>query len=438
MSLIRLLTQPVAAPPPRISRPRERQYGPAVQAVLRVAWHAANCICAKRLVPFLPTLLPALERHGHLTLSDELRRQLLAMSPATADRILRSIRRDGALRGISTTKAGTLLKHQVPVRTFTDWDNAQPGFFEIDLVAHCGGTAEGPFLYTLVLTDVATGWTECLPLLNRSHHVVLQALTQARQLLPMPLLGIDSDNGKEFLNNELVAYCAREQITFTRGRAYKKNDQCFVEQKNGAIVRHFIGYDRYEGQRAYRQLTERYRALRLYVNFFQPSMKLREKTREGSHVQRRYDQAQTPWQRLQTAQVLDQAHQTRLDGIFAELDPLRLLTQLERLQDALWQLAVFATLSQPLPPSHVETVAFRRDACVAEQAAEGEAQPLLLPADDVTAPARQKRAYRRQRPPKGPRTYRTRPDPFADVIAERYQRLEANPELTATQLFGAL
>lgn len=433
---IRLLSRPVVAPRPAITRPRERRYGPEIQAALRVAWEAANCICAKRLVPFLPELVPHLERHGHLKLADQLRDQLLAISPATADRLLTPIRRDPSLRGISTTKAGKLLKHQVPVRTFTDWDDAKPGFFEVDLVAHCGGSAEGTYLYTLVLTDVATGWTECLPLLNRGQHAVFRAMDLARQLLPLPLAGIDTDNGSEFLNNELLAYREREQITFTRGRAYKKNDQCFVEQKNGAIVRHFIGYDRYEGERAYRQLTEVYRALRLYINFFQPSMKLKEKTREGSHVQRRYDAAQTPFQRLAAGEVLTGAQHTRLTSLFEELDPVRLLRQLDRLQDALWQLAVFPTASTPALASTLAPLTFQGAACgVGGKVQEASALPS---AAEGNAPARQKRKYRRSKPEKGPRTYRTRPDPFADVIVGVEQRLATQPELTAKQVFEEL
>lgn len=389
-------------------------------------------------MPFLPELLPSLERHGHLQLADAVRAQLLAISPATVDRILSPIRRDPALRGISTTRHGKLLKHQVPIRTFNDWDDAQPGFFEVDLVAHCGGNAEGAFLYTLVLTDVATGWTECLPLLNRGQHGVVRALGQARQLLPMSLSGIDTDNGGEFLNNELLAYCEQEQITFTRGRAYKKNDQCFVEQKNGAIVRHFIGYDRYEGERAYRQLTEVYRALRLYVNFFQPSMKLKEKTREGSHVQRRYDAAQTPFQRLLASGVLSPEQQARLTALFEDLDPLRLLRQLERLQDALWQLAVFPSLNQPSRVSTPAPVTFQGAACGFGEQASTEVNEPVATLEEGSAPSRQKRKYRRTKPERVPHTWRTRPDPFVEVIAEVYQRLESNPELSAKQLFREL
>ena len=182
----------------------------------------------------------------------------------------------------------------MPIRTFSEWDNVKPGFFEIDLVAHCGYGAEGSYLYTLTLTDVATGWTECQALLHRGKSAVMQGLERARKLLPFAVLGLDSDNGVEFINHDLVAYCAREQITFTRGRAYRKNDQCFVEQKNGAVVWQLVGYDRFEGEQSYRQLAELYRAVRLHTNVFQPLMKLLLKRREGSALYRKYDTAQTP------------------------------------------------------------------------------------------------------------------------------------------------
>jgi Integrase core domain len=247
------------APP----RPRRRHYGPEVQHALFLVWHAANRICAKRLMPFLRTLVVALERHEHLHISEECRNQLLSMSAATADRLLRS-QRKRSQRGLSTTRAGTLLKQQIPIRTFQEWEETRPGFLEADLVAHCGGDIEGGYLYTLTLTDVATGWTECLPLMHRSQDAVLAALQRARTLFPFPMLGIDTDNGGEFINESMVAYCEQEHITFSRGRPYQKRDQCFVEQKNGAIVRQVVGYDRLVGERAYRQLTELYRALRLY------------------------------------------------------------------------------------------------------------------------------------------------------------------------------
>jgi hypothetical protein len=237
---IRLLGQPCAPLATRIVRPRAPRYGAEVHEALRAAWLAANRVCAKRLVPFLPDLIASLERHGHLSLSTDVRTQVLSVSPATVDRLLRPLRQQNPARGLSTTKAGSLLKHQVPVRTFAAWDDVRPGFMEVDLVAHCGGNAAGAFLATLVATDVATGWTECVALLHRGQDAVTHGLDQARRLLPMPLLGMDTDNGSEFINHAVIAYCAREAITFTRSRAYTKNDQCFVEQKNGSIVRQVV------------------------------------------------------------------------------------------------------------------------------------------------------------------------------------------------------
>ena len=198
---------------------RQRHYGPDVQHALFLAWHAANRICAKRLMPFLPTLVEALERHEYLHLTEECRRQLLSMSAATADRLLRSQRNLGQ-GGLSTTRAGTLLKQQIPIRTFAEWNEIRPGFLEADLVAHCGTNIEGGYLYTLTLTDIATGWTVCLPLMHRSREAVLAALKRVRTLFPFPILGIDTDNGGEFINEVVVAYCEQEHITFTRGRLY--------------------------------------------------------------------------------------------------------------------------------------------------------------------------------------------------------------------------
>ena len=198
-----------------LRRPRPAQYGPEVQHALFLVWNAANRICAKRLIPFLPTLVEALERHEHFQISEECRKQLLAMSAATADRLLAS-QRKLSQRGLSTTRAGTLLKQQIPSRTFEEWEETRPGFLEADLVAHCGPDIEGGYLYTLTLTDVATGWTECLPLLYRSQETVLAALQQARLLLPFPILGIDTDNGGEFINEAVIVYCEQAHITFTR------------------------------------------------------------------------------------------------------------------------------------------------------------------------------------------------------------------------------
>ncbi len=221
---------------PTAQQVRPRHYRADVQEALVQVWEAANRICAKRLIPFLPTFVEELERHGQLHIGEACREQLLRMSVATADRLLRQERGRGP-HGISTTRAGTLLKQQIPIRTFQQWDEMQPGFLEVDVVAHCGADLEGSYLSTLALTDIATGWTECLPLLYKSQETVLAALQHARERFPFPILGLDTDNGGEFINEFLLSYCEQKQLTFTRGRPSLKNDQCFIEQKNGDIVR---------------------------------------------------------------------------------------------------------------------------------------------------------------------------------------------------------
>ena len=428
---IRLLAAPVQPLAP-IQRPRSPRYGPDVYAALVTAWEAANGICSKRLVPFLPELVPTLERHGHLTLTDTLRAQLLSLSAATADRLLRPLRQRE--RGISTTKPGALLKHQVPVRTFAEWTDARPGFLEADLVAHCGGSAEGAFLYTLTLTDVATGWTECQALLYRTQHAVVQGLGRARQLLPFPVLGVDTDNGSEFLNAELLAYCTQEQITFTRGRTANKNDQCFVEQKNGSVVRALVGYDRFEGEHAYRQLAELYRAVRWYVNFFQPSLKLRSKQRDGARVQRQYEPAQTPYQRVVASGILTATERERLDQLYQALDPVRLRQQLHTLQDALWRHAVLRTpAAAGSQASAAEAIRFNLAACGGlDEETKGTS---AASGAGVTSG---RRKYHRAAKAVVPRWWRTRPDPFAAVWTEIEQWLTDAPERTAKSVFHEL
>ena len=236
-------------------RTRRVRYDAEVQAALVTTWEAAGRICSKRLVPFLPQLVEVLERRGYLTLTDRTRERLLAVSPATADRLLSRRLQADKPRGRTTTLPGSLLKHHVPVRTFTDWDDLRLGFVEADLVAHCGTSTAGSYVHTLTLTDVSTGWTECLALPYRDQETVLRALKVGRERLPFELLGLDTDNGSEFLNYGLLDYCAREEITFTRSRTYKKNDQCHVEEKNGSVVRRFVGYDRFEGLEACRALA---------------------------------------------------------------------------------------------------------------------------------------------------------------------------------------
>ena len=317
------------------------------------------------------------------------------------------------------------------MRTFTEWTDGQPGFLEADLVAHGGGSADRAFLYTLTLTDVATTWTECLPLLHRTQHGVVHALQRARGMFPFPLIGIDTDNGSEFINEELLTYCIGEGITFTRGYVANKNDQCWVEQGNGSIVRQLVGYDRFEGERAYRQLAELYRAVRLYVNFFQPSMKLRTKTRTGSRVRRVYGPAQTPFQRVLSSHVLDAGSERRLKAVYRALDPVRLLNQVEALQEALWRHALFQ--SRGRSPITDLVARFDLSACsgVGDEAT---AETIVRLRADGTP----KRKYRRTEKSKGPRLYRSRKDPFEAVWDEVCAWLTAKPERNGRSIFNEL
>jgi len=334
---IRLLNHPSWA---RVKRKRRRKskYPAAIRYPLVILWKAANCICGKRLAPFLGELISCLERHQELSVDPAIRALLLEISPATVDRLLHRERQLTKPRGLGTTKPGTLLKKQIPVRTFADWDEQRAGFLEVDLVAHGGHSTDGEYLHTLVLTDIHTTWTECVALLNRSQQTVSEAIIQVRQRLPFPLLGLDSDNGSEFINDNLFRYCLEEQITFKRSRPYKKNDQAHVEQKNWTHVRQCVGYGRFEGFAAQQALVALYEPLRLYMNFFQPTLKLLDKNQVGAHVRKHYDTAKTPYQRVLDSQEVSAQTKDQLRLLYTSLNPVALLRQLDRLRDRLWSL----------------------------------------------------------------------------------------------------
>lgn len=317
---------------------KSKRYQGEVVIVLTKIWAICGQICSRRLHPFLSEMVAALERHGELKLTEETRRLLLQMSRATMDRCLQSVRQRPR-RGLSTTKPGTLLKQAIPVRTFADWDDACPGFVEVDLVAHCADSTHGEYLNTLNVVDVSTGWLECLVLANRSQRQVSAAIERLRQRLPFPLLGIDSDNDSAFINDNLYRYCKDEQITFTRSRPYKKNDQAHVEQKNWTGVRRLIGYDRYESDQALALFEAIYQDWRLYVNFFQPVLKLVEKRRVGSKLLKKYDTARTPFQRV--LESPDVAHETKehLRQLYLTLNPVTLRHRIDQNLDKLWRLA---------------------------------------------------------------------------------------------------
>jgi len=324
-------------------RGRPRQYDAGVAGALRVAWEATDRLCSKRLHPFLPELVKVLRRHGDTTMTGEIEAQLCQMSPATIDRLLRPWRQVGGRRPLTTTRPGSLLKSSIPIRTFADWQENRPGFLEVDLVAHCGESTEGFYLTTLSTVDVATGWSECIGVWGKGQQRVGGAVHRVQQRLPFPLLGLDSDNGSEFINQHLYNYCHQHGITFTRSRPYKKNDSCHVEQKNWSVVRRLVGYDRYNSRATLEALNRIYDLIRLYVNFFQPVMKLVSKARHGAKVHKVYDTAQTPYQRLLKSGVLAEAKRQELAATYHHLNPVTLLKQINENLERLWAMAEYPT-----------------------------------------------------------------------------------------------
>jgi hypothetical protein len=321
----------------RAKRQRPPVYDEKVMPVLIKLWRVMDYICGKRLQPALPELVAVWERHNELHCDPRTKAKLLRISAATIDRLLRAERCKYELRGRSRTKPGTLLKHQIPIRTFAEWDEQQPGFAEVDLVAHEGGLAAGDYCQTLDLTDVATTWTETLAVRNKAQVWVFEALKKLRKNLPFALLGLDSDNGSEFINDSLLGYCQQEQITFTRSRPYRKNDNCFVAQKNYSVVRRAVGYGRYDTDEQLALLNELYSYLRLYTNFFLPTMKLKSKERVGSRVKKRYDQARTPYQRVLDAPQVAKQKKQLLRATYVTLNPAALKRKIDRLQQRLLQ-----------------------------------------------------------------------------------------------------
>lgn len=314
----------------RIQRPRARIYlEEDHRAIFKlVEWF--DGISSKRLRVAMDDTLPTLRRQKHLQVSAACYKRLLAVSPSTLDRI-RATRQRPVSRRKGFTKPGTLLKDQIPIRTFAEWDDACPGFMEMDLVDHSGGLESGDFAYTLNMTDVCSGWTEMIAVQNKAQMYVFESLKVIRQRLPIPLKGIDSDNGSEFINGHLLRYCEAEQLTFTRGRVGRKNDNPFVEQKNWSVIRRLVGYIRYDSKRHLSRLNRLYAVYRLYTNFFLPLFKLEEKRRIGSHVQRRFDKPKTPYKRLLDSPDVSELAKRKLKALYAKLDVVKLKRELDEL-----------------------------------------------------------------------------------------------------------
>ncbi len=304
-------------------RRRKRKYGANEEAALVKVWRLSDFLASKRLAPFMEEFLEALERHKELTLPEPVRSKLISMSPSTIDRLL-SRHRGSHRRPPSLTRAGQLLKNQVKVRLGTEWDDGRPGFCEVDTVAHCGGDLSEGYFFTLSLTDVATGWTECAPLRTKGQHETLTRLKGIIARLPFELLGLDSDNGSEFLNYHLLRFCQEEGVLFTRCRPYHKNDQCRIEQKNASVVRRHTGYARYDTDKQFALLFRLYGALRLLVNFFEPSIKGRHK-------------AATPYRRLLASQLLGEDSKGELEKTYLALNPIALRRDLLKTKAELFE-----------------------------------------------------------------------------------------------------
>ena len=396
-------------------RAGRRIYNEAVRDALVVLWEAGDRICGKRLKPLIPVLIESMERYGHLRLNEEIRGSLLGVSAATIDRMLIKVRERA--KGLKRTRGiATSLRKSIPVRTFADWKDPAPGYMEADLVAHCGGLMAGSFVHSFVLTDVATGWTECMALVARDQHLIVEGLERTRARLPFPLRGFDTDNDSAFINEAVVDFCKTAGIEFTRSRAYRKNDQAWIEQKNGAVVRKLIGYGRLTGMAATRVLSRLYEASRCYVNFFQPSFKLKSKTRNGAKVSKLYYPPLTPYNRVLASDHVSDKSKDQLRTQFANLDPIRLLREIRRLQSEL------ASIEQRSKPEQIplteDVTAFVRSLRTAWQ--QGEIRP----------------THRKKVKP--PRTWRTRPDPFETVWPAVLDQLKMSPDVIAKELFQQL
>ena len=310
-------------------KPRKKRYGTEIEAPLIKLWGIFDFPCGQRLKPCLTEELERLRSFGEINITDEVAEKLLTISPATIDRKLARPRKAERQRRFSTTKPGSLLKKKIPIR-LTDWDTSKIGFLETDLVAHCGGNASGLFANTVSLTEIATGWWEGEVIMGKGQKATLEVLKLMRERCPFAWLGLDSDNGSEFINYFLLAYCENQELAFTRSRENKKNDNAYVEQKNWTHVRKILGYFRYDTEKEKAIINDLYRnELRLYKNFFQPIMKLSQKVRYGSKKHRKYELAKTPYKRLMESNQTPKKTKAQLKALYETLNPAALKRRID-------------------------------------------------------------------------------------------------------------
>ena len=323
----------------KIKRVRNKIYIYDVFLALRKIWTIFDFICGKRLAPFMAEAVKKLEKHKEIDLTCQVRKKLFKISASTIDRLLKPVKDKFRIgKGRKGTKPGSLLKKAIPIRTFADWDEAKPGFVEIDLVGHDGGVASGDFIQSLNFVDIATSWDSTVACKNKAQKHVFEATRKASARFPFKILGIDSDNGSEFINGIMLRYCIENKITFTRSRAYRKNDSCFVEQKNYSVVRRAVGYLRYDTDQELDILNELYIHLDYYTNYFQPALKLKSKTRTGSKVTKKYDVAKTPFRRVLASDDISIDKKKKLKNIYDKINPAELKRKISKLQDKLLKL----------------------------------------------------------------------------------------------------
>lgn len=325
---------------------RTPTYGPDIIVALERCWAVLRAPAGKRLAPMLPVLVPVLRRDGELVITDAQAALLMSMSAATIDRRLAPARSAMVVRGRSHTKPGSLLKSQIPIRTWADWDDAVPGFVEIDLVGHDGGNASGEHCFTLTVTDIATGWTVNRSVRNKAATWVFEALQHVRTVFPFPIIGIDSDNGSEFINEHLLRWCTEQKVTFTRSRPGNKNDGAHVEQKNWARVRELVGYYRYDTPAELDMLNRIWELDAMFTNYWLPQQKLEFKERTGAKVTKRHDTATTPHQRAITHPSMRKRPIITMNAAFTTIKPGALSRQILALTG---QLETLAQAKRPAP-----------------------------------------------------------------------------------------
>jgi hypothetical protein len=336
---IRLLNAPLPEKKSRGQRSRPFHYSHTALSILEAIWKASGTLCSQRLKAALPLWIPYARSRFRMT--PELEREIVSISARQIDNRLRDKKRQMKKRIYCTTRPGTLLKSKIPIRTH-NWDIRLPGYLEMDLVAHCGNSNAGQFIYTLNATDIQTGWTERVAVMGKGQRGILAGMSEIKNRLPFRLRGMDSDNGEEFINDHLLNFCFqfKPRIEFTRGRPYKKDDNAHVEQKNWTHVRQIFGWDRYESEEAQKAMNDLYlNELRLFQNLFQPSMKLRKKVRVGSKLVRKYDLAQTPFQRVLKSGKYNKAKVKKLKELFETLDPFELSCAIDQKLQRIFKMA---------------------------------------------------------------------------------------------------